>query len=95
MVDGLAALSGAELAEEELRLLAVGSRLAADLSLRPRALQPREILDGWEGQAATFGEKARVIVAEHGDGQPDLAAFGAQVAQAGRWCSTVRRCPLP
>jgi len=95
VVDGLAALSGAELAEEELRLLAVGSRLAADLSLRPRALQPREILDGWEGQAATFAEKARVIVAEHGDGQPDLAAFGAQVAQAGRWCSTVRRCPLP
>ena len=80
VVDGLAALSGAELAEEELRLLAVGARLAADLSLRPRALQPHEILDGWEGQAATFAEKARVIVAEHGDGQPDLAAFGAQVA---------------
>jgi hypothetical protein len=68
------------MAEEELRLLAVGSRLAADLSLLPRALQPREIPDGWEERAAAFAEQAEIIVAEYGEGQPDLAAFGAQVA---------------
>jgi class 3 adenylate cyclase/tetratricopeptide (TPR) repeat protein len=79
VIDGLAALSGAELAEEELRLLADGSRLAADLALLPRALQPREIPEGWEELAATFAEKAGIIVAEHAEGQPDLAAFGVLV----------------
>jgi class 3 adenylate cyclase/tetratricopeptide (TPR) repeat protein len=80
VIDGLKALSGAEMAEEELRLLAVGSRLAADLSLSLVSTRPREIPDGWDELAATFVEKAEVIVAEHGEGQPDLAAFGAQVA---------------
>jgi class 3 adenylate cyclase/nucleoside-triphosphatase THEP1/tetratricopeptide (TPR) repeat protein len=80
VVDGLTALSGAEMAEEELRLLAVGSRLAADLALLPTSARPREIPNGWEELAATFAEKAEVIVAEHGEGQPDLAAFGAMAA---------------
>jgi len=80
VVDGLAALSGADLAEEELRLLAVGSRLAADLALLPSSARPREIADGWEELAATFAEKARVIVAEQAEGQPDLAAFGVMAA---------------
>ena len=79
VIDGLAALAGAELAEEELRLLAAGSRLAADLALLPASARPREIPDGWEELAATFAEKAGVIVAEHGEGQPDLAAFGVMV----------------
>ena len=34
---------------------------------------------GWDELAATFAEKAGVIVAEHGEGQPDLAAFGVMV----------------
>ena len=79
LIDGLAALSGAELAEEELRLLAVGARLAADLASLPTALQPREIPARWEELAATFAEKAAVIVAEHGEGQPDLAASGVMI----------------
>jgi class 3 adenylate cyclase/tetratricopeptide (TPR) repeat protein len=80
VTDGLTVLSGAEMAEEELRLLAAGARLAADLALLPRALQKPETPDGWEEQAATFAERAEAIVAEHGDGQPDLAAFGAMAA---------------
>jgi class 3 adenylate cyclase len=80
VTDGLAAMSGAELAEEELRLLAVGSRLAADLALLPTALQPRDVPDGWAELAGTFVEKARAIVAEHGEGAPDLAAFGLTAA---------------
>jgi class 3 adenylate cyclase len=77
VIDGLKVLSGAEMAEEELRLLAAGARLAADLaSLPPRGAIP----DGWDERAATFAEQAEAIVTEHADGQPDLAAFGVQVA---------------
>jgi class 3 adenylate cyclase/DNA-binding CsgD family transcriptional regulator len=79
VVDGLAALAGAAMAEEEMRLLAAGARLAADLALLPAAARPQEIPDGWDQLAATFAESAELIVAEHGDGQPDLAAFGAMV----------------
>ncbi|HJY96976.1 MAG TPA: hypothetical protein VJ371_18645, partial [Streptosporangiaceae bacterium] len=80
VTDGLRVLSGAEMAEEELRLLAAGARLAADLAARPASAQSRGIPDGFQQQAATFAERARVIVAEQADEQPDLAAFGAQVA---------------
>jgi tetratricopeptide (TPR) repeat protein len=79
VIDGLAALSGAAMAEEEIRLLAVGARLAADLALLPSSARPRDIPDGWAQLAATFAESAGLIVAEHGDGQPDLVAFGAMV----------------
>jgi class 3 adenylate cyclase len=79
VIDGLAALSGAALAEEEIRLLAAGARLAADLASRPASARPRDIPEGWDHLAATFTEKARLIVAEHGAGQPDLAAFGRQL----------------
>jgi DNA-binding CsgD family transcriptional regulator len=80
VVDGLAVLAGAALAEEEIRLLADGARLAADLALLPRSAQPPDTPNGWEQLAATFAEEAVLIVAEHGAGQPDLAAFGAVVA---------------
>ncbi len=80
VVDGLAALSGAAMAEAEIRLLAAGARLAADLASLPSSARPREIPDGWERLAATLAERAGLIVAEHGDGQPDLAAFGAMMA---------------
>jgi class 3 adenylate cyclase/tetratricopeptide (TPR) repeat protein len=79
VIDGLAALSGAAMAEEEIRLLAIGARLAADLALLPSSARPRDIPDGWAQLAATFAESAGLIVAEHGDGQPDLVAFGAMV----------------
>ncbi len=80
VMEGLAALSGADLAEEEIRLLATGARLAADLAARPDSARPPDIPDGWEPLAAAFAEKARLIVAEHGAGQPELTAFGALVA---------------
>jgi class 3 adenylate cyclase len=80
VIDGLTALSDAGMAEEEIRLLAAGARLAADLALRPASARPRDIPDGWDRLAATLAGKARLIVAEHGAGRPYLAAFGAQVA---------------
>jgi len=79
VTDGLASLSAAGLVEEEIRLLAAGARLAADLALLPAAARPRDIPGGWDQLAATFPEKAELIMAEHGAGQPDLAAFGAMV----------------
>jgi len=79
VTEGLAALSGAAVEEEEIRLLAAGARLAADLASLPDAARPRDVPDGWEQLAVTFAERAGLIVAEHGAEQPDLAAFGATV----------------
>jgi hypothetical protein len=42
--------------------------------------RPGEIPDGWEERAATFAERARLIVAGQPDGQPDLAAFSAMAS---------------
>jgi len=80
VTDGLKALSGAEMAEEELRLLAAGARLAADLALLSPSARPGDIPAGWEERAASFAERATVIVTEQPGGQPDLAAFGVQAA---------------
>jgi DNA-binding CsgD family transcriptional regulator len=80
VADGLAALAGAELAEEELRLLAAGARLAADLSQLPGSARPPDIGEGWDRLAGTLAERARPLVAAHGASQPDLAAFGATIA---------------
>ena len=79
VTDGLGVLAGADLAEEEIRLLAAGARLAADLAALPGSARPRDI----RTMGATGGhlpEKASLIAADHGAGQPDLAAFGAMVA---------------
>ncbi len=79
VVDGLAALSGAAMAEEEIRLLAAGAQLEADLAVLPASARPRDIPDGWEQLGGTFATRAGRIVAEDGEGQPDLAASAATV----------------
>jgi DNA-binding CsgD family transcriptional regulator/tetratricopeptide (TPR) repeat protein len=79
VMDGFAALQGAALAEEEIRLLTAGARLAADLALLPQPLRHPDIPHEWEHLADTFTDRARVIIAQYG-GQPDLVAFGAQIA---------------
>ena len=77
---GLSAITGVGLAEEEIRLLAVGARLAAELVPLPASARPAELGPGWEELAAAFGGRAEAIVREHGGSRPDLAAFGALVA---------------
>jgi DNA-binding CsgD family transcriptional regulator/tetratricopeptide (TPR) repeat protein len=77
---GLAVLSGSDLPDEEIRLLAAGSRLAADLARRPPATRPRALTTGWEPLAATFAGRASDIVDRHGAGQPEMTAFGELVA---------------
>ena len=81
-MDGLAVLTGTALAEEQIRLLAAGARLCADLAVLPAAAaRPAgDLRAAWELAAGTFADQAREIADQHGDGQPDLAAFGALVA---------------
>jgi DNA-binding NarL/FixJ family response regulator len=77
--DGMAALTGAAIAEEEIRLIAVGARLSADLALLPEPLRSLAIPDVWAALAATFTDRVQVIIADYGAGQPDVAAFAALV----------------
>jgi len=80
VLDGLTALGGAALAEEEIRLLAAGVRVSADLAALPGAARPGNIAAGWDPVAAGLAGRARAIAAEHGDEQAVVAAFGAQAA---------------
>src|SRR5215475_6127539 len=78
VLDGLATLAGTGWAEEEIRLLAAGARVAADIAALPAADRPRHLPEIWERAAVTFPERARAIA--DGRGQPAVAAFGAQAA---------------
>ena len=80
VLDGLTVLTGAALAEEEIRLLAAGARAGADLASLPGAARPGNIPVGWEPAAAALAGRARAITAEHGDEQAVVAAFGALAA---------------
>ena len=80
VLDGLTALAGAALAEEEIRLLAAGARASADLASLPGAARPGNIAAGWEAAAAGLADRARAITDEHGDEQAVVAAFGSLVA---------------
>jgi DNA-binding CsgD family transcriptional regulator len=77
---GLAALQGATLPGEEIRLLATGARTGADLACLPDAARPGHIAAGWETAAASFVARARTIAEEHGGEQPEVAAFGIMAA---------------
>lgn len=77
---GLAALKGATLPVEEIRLLAAGARTCADLACLPNATHPAHTAAGWETVAASFAARARAITEEYGGEQPEVAAFGAMAA---------------
>src|ERR1700728_3967554 len=66
VVNGVGAMAEAAIAEEEIRLMAVGARVSAELALLPQPLRPLEIPDEWAPLATTFTERVHVIVA--GDG---------------------------
>ncbi|MBV9094295.1 MAG: AAA family ATPase [Streptosporangiaceae bacterium] len=80
VLDGLAALAGTDWSEEELRLLAAGTRVAADLTALPEAVQPPDLPDLWDSAAVTFDARARAITERDGAGRPAVAAFGALAA---------------
>jgi DNA-binding CsgD family transcriptional regulator len=79
VIDGLAALSGAALDEDEIRLLAAGARAGADLALLPAPGAPRAIPDQWGEMAGTFAGRAGAIVGQHSGAQPELTAFSCLV----------------
>ncbi len=80
VLDGLAALAGTGWAEEEIRLLAAGARVAADIAALPAADRPGHLPDAWERTAVTFAGRAQAITDADGPGQPAIAAFGALTA---------------
>jgi DNA-binding CsgD family transcriptional regulator len=80
VLQGLAALKGAALAEEEIRLLAAGARVSADLTALPSAARPGTIAASWEAASASLADRARAITSEQGGRQPEVAAFGALAA---------------
>ncbi len=79
-LDGLATLTGTGWAEEEIRLLAAGARVAADIAALPAADRPGHLPETWQRVAVTFPERARAITDADGRGQPAVAAFGALAA---------------
>jgi hypothetical protein len=80
VLDGLAVLAGTGWSEEEIRLLAAGARVAADLAALPAAARPGDLPELWESAAVTFNDRARAIKDRDGARQPGVAAFGAQAA---------------
>ena len=80
VLDGLAILAGTGWAEEEIRLLAAGAWVAAEIAARPAADRPGNLPETWEGAAVLFPGRARAITDAEGRGQPAIAAFGALAA---------------
>jgi class 3 adenylate cyclase/tetratricopeptide (TPR) repeat protein len=80
VLDGLATVAGTGWAEEEIRLLAGGARVAADIAALPAADRPGHLPENWERAVATFPERARAITDTGGRGQPAVAAYGALAA---------------
>jgi DNA-binding CsgD family transcriptional regulator/tetratricopeptide (TPR) repeat protein len=80
VLDGLASLTGASLPADEIRLLAAGARVAADLASLPRPARPSGLGDRWTQAAAAFADRARVITEHQSGGQHEVAAFGLLVA---------------
>jgi len=80
VLDGLATLGGTSWSEEEIRLLAAGARVAADLAALPVAARPKDLPEPWEAAAATFDDRAQAIRDRDSAGRPGVAAFGALAA---------------
>ena len=80
VLDGLTSLTGASLPADEIRLLAAGARVAADLASLPRPARPSGLGDRWTQASAAFADRARVITEHQSGGQHEVAAFGLLVA---------------
>jgi DNA-binding CsgD family transcriptional regulator len=77
VMDGLAALRGTAVDEDELRLLAAAARISADLALLPASARPRAVSGGWDSVATSTGARASAILGQQaGAGQPELTGYG-------------------
>jgi DNA-binding CsgD family transcriptional regulator/tetratricopeptide (TPR) repeat protein len=79
VLDGLAVLAGASLPADEIRLLAAGARIAADLAELPAAVRPAGMPERWEQKALTFADRSAAITAPHSGGPHEIDVFGALV----------------
>jgi DNA-binding CsgD family transcriptional regulator len=80
VLDGLAALAGTGWSDEEIRLLATGARVAADLAALPAVSRPGDLPEMWQTAAGSFAARAGQIAGQDGAGRPGIAAFGALAA---------------
>ena len=78
VLQGLAALQGAALAEEEIRLLAAGARVGADLSALPSAARPGEVAGRWGAASAAWPTGP-------GPSPASMAAASRKWPRSGRW----------
>jgi DNA-binding CsgD family transcriptional regulator len=89
---GLAALADGALPAEEIRLLSVGARIAADIALLPHPVRPPRLADHWEQSAASFGDRALAITGTSTGEHSEVAAFGVlAAAEQARGHGTDRR----
>jgi DNA-binding CsgD family transcriptional regulator len=79
VLKGLAALADATLPADEIRLLAAGARVAADLALLPTPARPAGLGDQWPQAATTFADRARAIASLHSGAYYEVAAWGVLV----------------
>jgi DNA-binding CsgD family transcriptional regulator len=80
ILDGLATLADGALPAEEIRLLAIGARVAADLASLPGQVRPPGLGGQWLQAAARFGDRAEAITKAVSGREPEVAAFGTLVA---------------
>ena len=92
VLNGLAALASVTRPADEIRLLAAGARVAADLALLPSPVRPAGLGDQWAQSAATFADRAQVIADLHSTGVQEVAPWRALVAaERARECGTDSR----
>jgi DNA-binding CsgD family transcriptional regulator len=80
VMDGLAVLRGSAVDEDELRVLAVGARLRADLAVLPEPARPRAMPGGWDSVADEIGTRAGADSAQPAETRPELVAYGLLIA---------------
>ncbi|MFJ5302599.1 ATP-binding protein [Streptomyces sp. NPDC088350] len=76
---GLAVPGGDSFPAHEIRLLAIGSRVEADLALLPRPMRPRDLPPAWHTLTRTCPDRVRLAV-EHRRSDREVAAFGELAA---------------
>ncbi|MBW8737925.1 MAG: AAA family ATPase [Streptomyces turgidiscabies] len=76
---GLIVLGGGMFSAEEIRLLAVGSRVGADLARLPESMRPHGLPPAWDTVAGTFSDRVRIAVERH-PGEPQVVAYGVLAA---------------
>jgi DNA-binding CsgD family transcriptional regulator len=79
VMDGLAVLRGTAVDEDEMRLLAVGARLSADLALLPAPARPHAMPGTWTSSSTEIGARAGAVGQRIG-GKPELVAYGLLIS---------------